>query len=159
MLLGDSLCQHLLLNKSDLLGSPRGSMGRVVNGGMPPTHWHDSDVTSFQIRLRELASEFQTTTSAFSSVNGGFCPSAGGANAAGAPLLRCRWRSRCRFRQRSTTPSASPSGFGTGSSTNTSRPAPWRWPDSNAATRSSSATSPPRAVLMKTDHQNARMRD
>jgi hypothetical protein len=34
-------------------------LGRALNQGIPPAHWHDRDVTKFQIRLREVASEFE----------------------------------------------------------------------------------------------------
>lgn len=37
----------------------RETVGRVVNGGMPPTHWRDGDVAAFQVRLQEVASEFR----------------------------------------------------------------------------------------------------
>jgi hypothetical protein len=33
-------------------------IARAVNGGLPPSHWRDVDVSQFQARLRELASEF-----------------------------------------------------------------------------------------------------
>jgi hypothetical protein len=36
----------------------REALGRVVNGGIPPLHWHDTDMTTFHIRLRALASNF-----------------------------------------------------------------------------------------------------
>jgi hypothetical protein len=33
-------------------------VGRVVNGGLPPSHWKDADIAAFQVRLLELAGEF-----------------------------------------------------------------------------------------------------
>jgi hypothetical protein len=33
-------------------------LARVINKGMPPTHWHDADVVEFQLRLRRLSSDF-----------------------------------------------------------------------------------------------------
>lgn len=33
-------------------------LGRVVNNGVPPSHWHDRDVVDFQMRLRRLFSDF-----------------------------------------------------------------------------------------------------
>ena len=35
----------------------RESIGRAVNGGLPPTHWKDSDVPAFHLRLAELRSD------------------------------------------------------------------------------------------------------
>lgn len=32
----------------------REAIGRAVNDGLPPTHWRDADVASFQVRLSEL---------------------------------------------------------------------------------------------------------
>lgn len=34
-------------------------LARVANGGIPPSHWKDADVTTFQLRLAELASDFE----------------------------------------------------------------------------------------------------
>jgi hypothetical protein len=36
----------------------RESLARVVNDGLPPSHWSDRDATSFQVRLQEIGSEF-----------------------------------------------------------------------------------------------------
>ena len=36
----------------------RESLGRVLQGGLPPTHWTDRDATLFRVRLQEVASEF-----------------------------------------------------------------------------------------------------
>ncbi len=36
----------------------RETLGRVVQGGLPPTHWSDRDLTVFRLRLREVAAEF-----------------------------------------------------------------------------------------------------
>ena len=36
----------------------RETLGRVLQGGLPPSHWSDRDVTALQIRLREVAGEF-----------------------------------------------------------------------------------------------------
>jgi hypothetical protein len=36
----------------------RETLARVVNGGIPPNQWHDADLGTFQIRLRQLASDF-----------------------------------------------------------------------------------------------------
>lgn len=36
----------------------RETLGRVVNGGLPPNQWHDHDLVNFQVRLRQLASDF-----------------------------------------------------------------------------------------------------
>lgn len=33
-------------------------IARVVNGGQPPSQWHDNDVVHFQIRLRQVVSDF-----------------------------------------------------------------------------------------------------
>ena len=33
-------------------------LGRVINGGLPPSHWKDSEVAAFQVRVREVAGEF-----------------------------------------------------------------------------------------------------
>jgi len=33
-------------------------VGRVINGGLPPSHWNDGDVVAFQVRLPELAGQF-----------------------------------------------------------------------------------------------------
>ncbi len=33
-------------------------LGRVINGGLPPSHWKDSEVAAFQVRLQEVAGEF-----------------------------------------------------------------------------------------------------
>jgi hypothetical protein len=33
-------------------------LARVINGGIPPSHWRDADVTAFQVRLNELAGQF-----------------------------------------------------------------------------------------------------
>jgi hypothetical protein len=33
-------------------------LARVINKGMPPTHWHDADIVDFQVRLRQLRSDF-----------------------------------------------------------------------------------------------------
>lgn len=33
-------------------------LARVVNGGLPPSHWKDSDVAGFQVRIQEIAGEF-----------------------------------------------------------------------------------------------------
>jgi hypothetical protein len=33
-------------------------LGRVINGGLPPSHWKDSDVAAFQVRIQELSGEF-----------------------------------------------------------------------------------------------------
>lgn len=34
-------------------------LARATNEGMPPSHWRDTDVAKFQLRLRELAGEFE----------------------------------------------------------------------------------------------------
>lgn len=36
----------------------RETLGRVLQGGLPPTHWSDRDLTLFRVRLREVAGEF-----------------------------------------------------------------------------------------------------
>jgi len=36
----------------------RETIGRVVGDGLPPSHWRDRDVSAFQVRLQEVASEF-----------------------------------------------------------------------------------------------------
>ena len=36
----------------------RETLGRVVQGGLPPTHWSDRDLTVFRLRLQEVAGEF-----------------------------------------------------------------------------------------------------
>ncbi len=36
----------------------RETLGRVLQGGLPPSHWSDRDVTALGIRLREVAGEF-----------------------------------------------------------------------------------------------------
>jgi len=33
-------------------------LGRVLNGGLPPAHWKDSDVAAFQVRIQEVSGEF-----------------------------------------------------------------------------------------------------
>ncbi len=33
-------------------------LGRVINGGLPPSHWKDSEVAAFQVRLQEVSGEF-----------------------------------------------------------------------------------------------------
>jgi hypothetical protein len=33
-------------------------LGRVINGGLPPSHWKDADAAAFQVRLQELSGEF-----------------------------------------------------------------------------------------------------
>ncbi len=51
----------LFVRESTRLGSRgdwREALARAVNGGTPPTQWRDMDVVSFQVRLRQLASDF-----------------------------------------------------------------------------------------------------
>ena len=36
----------------------RETLGRVLQGGLPPTHWSDRDLTVFRVRLQEVAGEF-----------------------------------------------------------------------------------------------------
>ena len=36
----------------------RETLGRVLQGGLPPTHWSDRDLTAFRVRLQEVAGEF-----------------------------------------------------------------------------------------------------
>lgn len=36
----------------------RETLGRVLQGGLPPSHWSDRDVTALRVRLREVADEF-----------------------------------------------------------------------------------------------------
>ena len=36
----------------------RETLGRVLQGGLPPTHWSDRDLTVFRVRIQEVASEF-----------------------------------------------------------------------------------------------------
>ena len=36
----------------------RETLGRVLQGGLPPSHWSDRDVTALRVRLREVAGEF-----------------------------------------------------------------------------------------------------
>jgi len=33
-------------------------LGRVINGGLPPSHWKDSEVAAFQVRIQEVSGEF-----------------------------------------------------------------------------------------------------
>jgi hypothetical protein len=43
----------------DLAGRDwREGLARAVKDGLPPTHWKDPDVSLFQVRLREIASDF-----------------------------------------------------------------------------------------------------
>lgn len=37
----------------------REAVGRIVNGGLPLSHWTDRDVTAFQLKLQEFESEFR----------------------------------------------------------------------------------------------------
>lgn len=36
----------------------RETLGRVLQGGLPPTHWSDRDLPEFRVRLQEVAGEF-----------------------------------------------------------------------------------------------------
>ncbi|MYA34770.1 MAG: hypothetical protein F4164_04680 [Gemmatimonadales bacterium] len=36
----------------------RETLGRVLQGGLPPSHWSDRDVTELRVRLREVSGEF-----------------------------------------------------------------------------------------------------
>ena len=36
----------------------RETLGRVLQGGLPPSHWSDRDVTALRVRLREVGDEF-----------------------------------------------------------------------------------------------------
>lgn len=36
----------------------RETLGRVLQGGLPPSHWSDGDLAMFRVRLHEVASEF-----------------------------------------------------------------------------------------------------
>jgi len=33
-------------------------LGRVINGGLPPSHWKDSEAAAFQVRIQEVSGEF-----------------------------------------------------------------------------------------------------
>jgi len=33
-------------------------LGRVINGGLPPSHWKDSEVAAFQVRIQEVSGVF-----------------------------------------------------------------------------------------------------